>query len=98
MEETGMLVVFVRNVLRKEVCLIPMRFFSLQCSSKKKLQALIGQWQQKSVGEYHGSILTALENALPLFSGVCTGATSGGEGGGEEPTVFVPVMIQEIII
>ena len=72
-----------------------MRFFSLQCSSKKKLQALIGQWQQKSVGEYHGSILTALENALPLFSEVCTGATSGVGG---EPTVFVPVMIQEIII
>ena len=59
-----------------------MRFFCLQCSSKKKLQALIGQWQQKSMGEYHGSILTALENALPLFSEVCTGATSGRETDG----------------
>ena len=56
MEEAGLLFICKPRVFFVGMTVNSIMFIIFQCTSKKKLQALIGQWQKKAFGKWHSHV------------------------------------------
>ena len=56
MEEAGLLFICKPGGFFVGMTVNSIMFIIFQCTSKKKLQALIGQWQKKAFGKCHSHV------------------------------------------
>ena len=71
MEEAGLLFICKPGVFFVGMTVNSIMFIIFQCTSKKKLQALIGQWQKKAFGKWHSHVKKKNEKKLSSWS-VCS--------------------------